>query len=180
MILVINICLNKLNEFEFVKPIENILKKSGTKFFTKHYFNVNFNDLSKAEKIIICGTALMDFNYLKNIKKFEWLKKSKKPVFGICGGAQIIASVFGNNLTETTKIGQFNVKATKKNKILSKKEFNSYFLNSKTPKIRKDFEVIARTGKLACMFKHKKRKLFGCLFHPEVLNPEIILNFCSN
>lgn len=180
MILIINVCLDKLSEFEFVKPVENILKKSGIRFFTKHYFDLKKDELNNAEKIIICGTALKDFDYLENIARFDWLKNYKKPILGICAGIQVIARVFDNDLIEKVKIGRLKVDVIQKNKLISKKEFYSYFLNSKAIKIKKNFDILANSGKLNCMFKYKNKEIYGCLFHPEVLNPEIIINFCNH
>ena len=53
MILIINICKEKLGYYEFVRPIESILENNKIKFFTKHYNKVNKNDLKKSDKIII-------------------------------------------------------------------------------------------------------------------------------
>ena len=39
-ILLINVCEQKLHYFEFVKPIENILKDEKKDFFTKHYLKL--------------------------------------------------------------------------------------------------------------------------------------------
>jgi GMP synthase-like glutamine amidotransferase len=179
MILIINVCYDRLSESEFVKPIENILKNSDAQFLTNHYTSVAQDDLNKAEKIIICGTALRDLNYLKDIEMFSWLKEFRRPVLGICGGLQIIAKISHNDLIEKTRIGRFRVNVTRKNRLTPRKEFYSYFLNSRAVKIRKPLETLAKSRGLECMVKHKDKEVYGCLFHPEVLNPEVIVNFCS-
>ena len=51
MILIINICKEKLHFYEFVKPIEDILKKNKIKFFTRHYKKLKQGDLANAKKI---------------------------------------------------------------------------------------------------------------------------------
>jgi len=66
MILLINICKEKLHELEFVKPIENILNKNKIEFQTKHYKKISKDDLN-ADKIVICGTSLKDKEYLEDI-----------------------------------------------------------------------------------------------------------------
>lgn len=180
MILIISTCLDKLSEFEFVEPLENILKKSQIRFFTKSYLRIDYQDLDKAKKVIICGTALKDFNYLKNINKFNWLKEFKKPVLGICAGMQVIAKIWENRLIKKVRIGQFDVKLVQENNLMAKKEFKSYFLNSKTVKVNELFVVLAKSGNIECMIKHRYKEIYGCLFHPEVLNQEIIINFVNN
>jgi len=177
MILIISVCSDMLSFSEFVKPVEDILKRINVKFFTKHYTELNPNDLEKAEKSIICGTPLKDFKYLENSDQFNWLKEFRKPILGICAGMQLLAVVFGGTLVENKRIGQYRVKTVGKSGLTSRVEFQSYFLNSKATEVNDAFEVLSQVGSLPCMIKHKDREYYGCLFHPEVLNPEIIENF---
>ena len=177
MIVLISVCTDRLSHFEFVKPVEDILKKAHIEFLTKHYTRLNQNDLERTEKGIICGTALRDFNYLENIDQFGWLKEFCKPILGICAGMQLLALHFGSTLIENKKIGQCKVKIIGKNALTSKDEFQSYFLNSKAAELSDKFEVLGQSGNLSCLIKHREREYYGCLFHPEVLNSEIIENF---
>jgi GMP synthase (glutamine-hydrolysing) len=177
MIMIVDVCSERLGYLEFVKPIEDILKKARIGFFTTHYANIKQGHFAQAEKIIACGTALEDFKYLRDIDKFEWMRKSHKPILGICAGMQILGLIFGSRLIEKTRIGRYRVNIIRKNSLTSKDEFYSYFLNSKTVELGGDFETLAESAGLHCMMKHKYRRLYGCLFHPEVLNPEIVSNF---
>ena len=94
MILLIDICKEKLHYYEFVRPIEEILLKNKFKFLTKKYKYISDKDVNEAGKIIICGTSLKDNKFLDNLKYFKWIKEAKKPVMGICGGMQIISLIF--------------------------------------------------------------------------------------
>jgi GMP synthase-like glutamine amidotransferase len=179
MILIISVCTDELSHFEFVKPIEDIMKKIHSDCITKHYTKLNRQDLEQAQEVIICGTALKDFNYLKNIDQFSWLKEHRKPVLGICAGMQLLAIHFGSTLIESEKIGQYQVKTNGKNALTSRTEFRSYFLNSKTTKLSDEFQVLGQSGNTPCIIKHKSMEYYGCLFHPEVLNAEIIENFVT-
>ena len=81
-VLIINISKEKLHYYEFVKPIEDILKEKKIKFFTKHYTKLNSLDVDKVDKIIICGTSLKDNDFIKdeNLTKFKWIKTNEKPI----------------------------------------------------------------------------------------------------
>lgn len=178
MILIVNVCKEKMHEYEFVLPIEELLKKSNIEFFTRHYSQLYEEDIMEAEKIIICGTALKDFDYLKDITKFNWVKDCKKPILGICAGMQIIGEIFGCEIMEKEVIGQNEVKILSNNDLIEEDQFFSYFINTKTINVNKNFEVLARGKELDAIIKHKSKRMYGCLFHPEVMNSEIILNFC--
>jgi len=179
MILIVNVCSDMLGYLEFVKPVQDILKKAGAEFFTGHFLSLDYHEISRAQKVIICGTALKDFKYLDNARRFTWIVESHKPILGICAGMQILAKVFNGHIVERTRIGRYKVKVVQKSMIASKDEFYSYFLNSKAVESTEDFETLGQCGKLKCMIKHKRKRFYGCLFHPEVLNPEIITNFLN-
>jgi len=167
MTLLINVCSEKLSELEFVRPIENIL---GVK--AKHHTKISTEDVAKADKIVIAGTALKDFKYLEG--DFSWLKQTDKPVLGICAGMQLIAEAFGIPLEEFTTIGPNKVEVVAENKLASG-EFNAYFLHTKTG--TGNFKVLAKSEGKPCMIKHPEKEIYGCIFHPEVMNQEIIENF---
>jgi GMP synthase (glutamine-hydrolysing) len=173
MILIISTCSQNLSENEFVRPIEKLLLKNGFDFKTKHYSEIS--DVSGYDKIIICGTALKDFQYLKDIGKFSWIKRYEGKLLGICAGVQIIATVFGVPLKEESQIGARKVNTLIANPLMEGR-FNAYFLNSKQPILGK--EVVPLTEDES-VIKFEGKEFYGCMFHPEVLNPEIIINFCN-
>ncbi len=161
MILIINICNEKLHEFEFVKPIEDILKGGKIKFKTEHYKKITKKDLL-AEKIIICGTSLKDNYFLENLKYFKWLKNFNKPVLGICGGSHIIGLILGNKLKNKKELGlkEINIK---KEFLGIKGKRKVYYLHN--------LQVLPET------FNHQN--FYAILFHPEVRNKELTVNFCN-
>ena len=162
MILVINTCKERLHEFEFVKPIEDTLAKIDVEFKTKHYKEISEQDIKKADKIVICGTSLLDNDFLKNIKKLSWIKYYKKPILGICGGAHIIGLILGYKLKHKKQIGL--------KEITLKREFLGI-------KGKKSVYHLHQFHVLPDLFK--KDNFYGVLFHPEVRNKEIIVNFAK-
>jgi len=144
MILVIKVNKMKLHDEEFVRPVTDLLDD----FKVVDYKKIKKEDLDKAKKVIICGTALKDNDYLENLDKFFWLKDFKKPVLGICAGMQIIGKILGKTLVKSKRIGVFDGK---------------YFLHS--------FMING------CKDKLKEDNFTGYLYHPEVLNKEVLISF---
>ncbi|MBI2044309.1 hypothetical protein HYT24_03020 [Candidatus Pacearchaeota archaeon] len=162
MILVINICKEKLHELEFVKPIEDVLRENSKKFFTKHYKELNKKDLEKAEKAIICGTSLRDNEFLENTKKFSWIKDFKKPILGICGGSHIIGLALGYKLKKKKEIGLREINLDKE------------FLG-----IKGKIQVYHLHGLEVLPEVYYKDNFYATVFHPEVRNKKMIENFIN-
>lgn len=175
-VLLISLCCDPLSELEFVKPIARILSKHGISRHIKHYSEVAPEDVRSIDKVLICGSALKDEKFLES-EWFRWLERIDRPVLGIGSGFHVIAKAFGCPLINRARIGVFNVKIVKKNKLTSERSFYAYFLTKKSAKILKPLETLAKTGTLDCIIAHESKNIYGCLFHPEVTKPEIILNF---
>ena len=178
MILIIKICNQKFHYFEFVKPIQDILKKNDMEFITKHYKNLNKDPILKADKIIISGTSLKDNLFLRDISYFNWIKNFNKPILGICGGMHILGLIFDGKLIKKQEIG-CNI-ISFKNEFLgfSRKqevyELHNFYVESKY------FKIFAKSNKCPQAIKHIKKPYYGVLFHPEVRNKELIINFIKN
>lgn len=175
-VLLISLCSDPLSEFEFVKPVEQILKHEGADIIVKHYIKFSPEDAGTAEKAIICGSALKDDFFLEG-EWFRWLRDFEGPILGVGSGAQVVARALGCSLIRRTKIGVFKVRLVRENKLVDKRVFNAYFLTKRAIKRTKPLESLAKVGNLDCILRHESREIYGCLFHPEVMNPEIIVNF---
>ncbi len=188
-VLIVKLNKEKLHDYEFVKPIVDIVKGNKLDFLVKDYRKVNSLDLKNCSKVIICGTSLADFEYLMNIKNFEWIKDFDKPLFGICAGSQILVTLFGGRLFERGKktlsraeIG-FVTCNFKKDFFGFKGNYSVYGLHQLGFGIggkKSILEPYAFSNKGLQAFKHKERSFYGALFHPEVRNKEIIVNFLKN
>ena len=196
MILIINICKEKLHYYEFVKPVEDILKKENIKYLRRHYTKIKGGDYGNINKIIICGTSLKDNEFVKNINSFRWLSLSKKPILGICGGMQIIGLIFDldKQVKELDIKNDFKHILKKKTEIGFYKEFfEKEFLGLKgEPEVYhlhnnyidfsrlKNFEVFSKSGNVVQAVKYKDKNIYGVLFHPEVRNKEMIVRFAKD
>ena len=105
MILIIEIFNQKFHYFEFVKPIQDILKKNNLEYITKHYKNLDKDIISQVDKIIISGTSLKDNIFLDDINYFNWIGNFKKSILGICGGMHILGLIFNGELIQQKEIG---------------------------------------------------------------------------
>jgi len=181
MILIISTCKRKLHELEFVNSIGKVLKESNIKLFIKHYSKINQKDLNKADKIIISGTSLIDNDFIKkeNRIKFKWIKSINKPILGICAGAHIIALIFRCKVSNKKQMGKIQVNFKKDFLGLTKGEYEVYNLHGLCPKLNNKFEIYAQAQGCPQAFKHKTKQIYGVLFHPEVYQKDMIVNFCN-
>lgn len=181
MILLINICKEKLHYLEFVKPIEDILKENKINFLVKNYNRVNATDLDTCDKAIICGASLADNEFCskENMRFWQWIKDFNKPLLGICGGMQVIGRVFGGRIKKETEIGFFTETFDKEFLgIIDEQEV--YHLHNRYVDFGfiADFEPYTSLGNSVIQaVKHKEKEIYGVLFHPEVRQKKIISNF---
>lgn len=165
--MLVSTCKEELSEHEFISPVWMLQPEAG---FVRGESMLP-GDLDDASHIIICGTALADFEYLK--WDWSWIRSCNKPILGICAGAQVIAKEFGWNLVKTQRIGVQQVKRLKNNPLFEK-DANAYFLHSYDIS---GGEVLAASAGVPAVLKVKDKPIFACVFHPEVMNDEIIRNF---
>ena len=174
MILIVNVCKEKLHYYEFVKPIEEILKKKDIHFVTKHYSEITKFDLTGCNKIIICGTSLKDNQFLNDLDKFDWITIETKQILGICAGMQIIGLHCGGKLKNKAEIGYYT--ESFKNFLGLNGDHEVYHLHNNYIEFKDNFAVLGY-GDIVQAVKY--RNLYGVLFHPEVRNKDLIVNFCN-
>ena len=173
-ILLISTCKEKLCEYEFVKPIIEIIKSFDYDII--NYRNLETLDFQIYDKVIICGTSLQDNDYLNYLFDFNRLKNRGKDILGICSGFQIICSMFDEEIIVQEEIGMVNVETQIKNPLASG-NFQAYNMHNFSVDEVTSFNVLAKSVNTIQMISHKKINVFGVSFHPEVRNQEIITNF---
>jgi len=173
-VLIISVCKDKLSELEFVKPVKEIL---GKNWRIIKYKELEEKDIENSKAAVICGTALKDWEYIENIDKFSWIKNYKKPLLGICAGAQIIGKLFGLNLIKKTMIGKFKMKVEEDCEIIKKGYYFVYCLFSAYVEPNKEFKAYAFSKNIPLILI--KNNFYLLMFHPEVLNKDILKNFKS-
>jgi len=179
-ILIINLNKEKMHNLEFVKPIEDILNQEEKEYDIKNYEKLDEKRLKEYDKIIICGTSLQNNEYLEKIEKFEFIKKYKGKILGICAGMQIIVRLFGCKLVKKTDIGMKQV-SFKTNFFGLHGWREVYELHNfaveHNPLIERKFDIFTQGSVDA--IKHKEKDIYAVLFHPEVRQKNLIRNFVN-
>ncbi len=181
-VLIVSTCSDPLSDLEFVHPVASLVGENGYHLSIFHHAKLDEDVIYRADKIIITGTALKDFEYLKNIDLFGWIKRVNIPILGICAGCQILGKIMGEDLGEKMLIGKKLVSCSSAvcRDLVQRVEFEAYFLSSRYVKVTTHFNILAVTEGIPSIIRHSNRPFLGCLFHPEVLNPQIILNFLEH
>lgn len=178
MILVVDMNSKKssLGFLEFVQPIVSAVGELD-ECSVKHYDDIRQNDeLEKCDAVILSGTPLRDNVTLSQLEEFTWVKTCDKPVLGICAGFQTIGLVFGSCLKKCLGIGMTEVTTLQSN-VLFSSQFKAYTLHNYSIEPTDEFDTLAESTQCIQSFKHKRRNIYGVLFHPEVRNPEILRRF---
>ena len=155
--------LDKLRELLSKNEVETIL-----------FSEINFEYSQNFDLIILSGGSnhsVIGNNDLYN-KELELIKKSKKPIIGICLGFQLICYAFGAFLSrlETKEHGFIEIKTTLENDIFSNllnpRVYESHkWVAKKEPK---DFILLATSIDGVEAIKHKSKDIYGFQFHPEM------------
>lgn len=156
----------------YTKSLLNLLLEKNIEFLSLTFDKVILSDLHKYSNIILSGRRKNDtvMNAI-NSKIIKHVISEKKPLLGICYGAEILALTFGGTLMRMQKIhtGIQEIEIVKTNPICSEKinvfENHSYMIS----KIDSLFEHIAKSS--VCKFEMiqcRDSNIFGTQFHPEM------------
>lgn len=191
-ILLISTCKYSLHEFEFVKPVIQILHKNKISYKVIHISKIKTTLLLNYSQIIICGTAIKDFHYFKfNINSFlAKVQKNSIPVLGICSGAQILAKFLSiplnqnstNSIIKLKNISNCEIFKLEKNQILDSYSLHTYNLGLK--------DIFSNNISFSTLLVQEEHiedieliriKCFTlCFFHIEIKNKQLLINWINN
>jgi GMP synthase-like glutamine amidotransferase len=163
---------------EFVASIASVLAPMD-KCVVKHFLEVTPSELGAYRCVVLSGNALKDTEAIKSVNSFGWIKETDKPILGICAGMQIISLVFEVPLTPCLQIGMTEIKTVKEN-LLFQDSFAAYALHNYSVEPSETFDVLAESARCIQAIRHKHKKIYGVLFHPEVRNQEILKRFVND
>ncbi len=148
-------------------------------FNTLPFDKVVLSDLHKYSSIILSGrTKNVSLMNAVNSKIIRHAVLERKPLLGICYGAEILALTLGGTIKKTDKLynGIQEIEVIKPNPICKNKikvfESHSYMVS----KLDSCFEHIAKSDYCKFeVFQYVNHKIFGTQFHPEMSDDGKIL-----
>lgn len=127
--------------------------------------------LDKISSVIISGSPLMvtQGSFVPYLDQFilnvSAILQCNVPIIGICFGCQLINVMFGGTLK---KLRQPFCKDTNMMPYNTNVRFClSYVIKEVSPDFKVLGHAMVRNHFVPCYIKHRKREIYGCLFHPE-------------
>jgi GMP synthase (glutamine-hydrolysing) len=156
----------------YTKSLLDFLYNKKIVFNTIPFDKVILSDLHKYSSIILSGrTRNIAFMNAVNSKIIRHVVLEKKPLLGICYGAEILALTLGGTIKKMDNLhnGIQEIDVIKPNPICGNKikvfESHSYLVS----KLDSCFEQIARSAYCKFeIFQYGDHKIFGTQFHPEM------------
>lgn len=169
-----------LLQSEFVRPVARVVGRLWAEWTYCHYSRLPDDPTDGYDAVILCGTALKDTGYLREIGRFSWLLEVPVPVLGICAGMQVLSLVHGGTLRPACEIGMVDVRVLCPHSILPPPpSFQAYELHRYSCDPPPGWMTLAVSEKCVQAVSHPDLPLFGVLFHPEVRNEVVIERFLS-
>jgi GMP synthase-like glutamine amidotransferase len=181
-ILLVDLCFEKdsLSQYEFVHPIRDTLQKAGIFCNILHYTDVKPQHLANHDKIILCGTGLLDNAYAEHLQLFTWIKDLKKPILGICAGMQVIGAVYGGSIVQNRAIGLEEIEIVRASPLLGEpRQIEGYHLHNYAATLPDGLSLLAGRVDAVEAFRHRTDPTYGVLFHPEVRSRWILERFAN-
>jgi GMP synthase (glutamine-hydrolysing) len=170
---------------EFTEPLERILREAGTAVDTIEYEEAPAIDRSQYAGIILSGSPCGDDIVDLHLPYFRWICTIvDKPLLGICAGHHIVGRLFGAELLRSVEkeVGDFYITIDQQDPLFSgfPKRFLVRQAHHDSISLPPDFRLLAHSDQCRVqVMKHRRLPLYSAQFHPEILNPRMILNFAT-
>lgn len=179
-VLIVNAAQDADNTY-FAQPIHTLLHRSES-VIVPHQDIKTVEDTAGYDAIIISGQHPDDDSHTAEsvAKNYGWIKDVNVPLFGFCGGHQIIAVSYGAETIkeeEAEPKGYFAAYAEQEyidDPIFSGIHFgrcNTFIVYNKhkdAVTVPEDFVVLASTDRCNnSLMKHRDKPIYGAQFHPE-------------
>ncbi|MFA5049863.1 MAG: gamma-glutamyl-gamma-aminobutyrate hydrolase family protein [Candidatus Micrarchaeia archaeon] len=180
MILIINCGTNHLED------IKNHLKSFNCLSRVIGLDEIKGFDFSSFSGIIISGapTLLTKSDLGKYLELFQFVKKVKIPILGICLGHQLIGLLYGAKVYLGNNINKMEtIEIIEKDQIFEGILDKSLFREEHSEYIDLPLDFILLAKSKSCnneAMKHKEKDIYGVQFHPEVsfeIGKKVLENF---
>ena len=158
----------------YTKNLIDFLSEKKVKIAIQKADDVNLSDIQKFYSFILSGRRTNDRNMNAiNSKIIKHAVSEKKPLLGICYGAEILAITLGGTIKKSDKHvkGEETVVVENKNEIcdgeMGVTESHKYEISQLGP------EIHSLASSKSCKYeivKHNSLNIFGTQFHPEMSN----------
>lgn len=163
----------------FTENIVKFLLSNKTDHALTTFDQVNLDDLSTFDSVILSGRRHNDqtMNAL-NSKVVTYCVSEKKPLLGICYGAEILALTVGGTIRKMSSIqkGPSTVQVMQSNPlcsgIIQVYQSHSYEIS------RLGKSLLQLGSSISCkneIIQYRNEKIFGTQFHPEMTNDGLSL-----
>jgi GMP synthase (glutamine-hydrolysing) len=168
----------------FTEPLETILREAGTAVDTVEYEEAPTTDRSQYAGIILSGSPCGDDIVDHHLPYFQWISTIDKPLLGICAGHHIMGKLFGARLQRSVEkeVGDFYITIDQQDPLFAgfPKRFLVRQAHHDSISLPPDFNLLAHSEQCRVeVMKHHRLPLYSSQFHPEILNPRMILNFAT-
>ncbi len=150
------------------------LKRKNFEFKAVAFDKVELSELDTIDSFILSGRRKNDkLMNLINSKIIQHSLFKKKPLLGICYGAEILALTLGGTIIRMNSLhkGPQKIKVLKQNELCNGdiEVFESH--QYEIAKLGNKLTLIASSEQCKHeIIKHKNQKIFGTQFHPEMSN----------
>jgi len=158
----------------YTKNLVNFLYEKKIEFISQKFDEVNLSDMQKFYSFILSGRKKNDKEMnAMNSKIIKHAVSEKKPLLGICYGAEILAITLGGTIKKSANPvrGEETVVVKNKNEIcngeLDVTESHKYEIS------QLGTELHNLASSKSCKYelvKHNSLNIFGTQFHPEMSN----------
>jgi len=156
----------------YTKNLINFLSEKKSEFVSKKFDEVNLSDMQQFDSFILSGRRKNDRRInAVNSKIIKYAVSEKKPLLGICYGAEILAITLGGTVKKSDQHvgGQETVVIEKENEICRGEIDVTESHNYEISQLGDHLHSLASSK--SCKYeivKHNNLNIFGTQFHPEM------------
>ena len=172
------------NISEFANSIKEILSNRMIESEVVEYRDCLTVQMDRYSGVIISGSPQGDDIVEHHQPFFQWVKGYRHPVLGICAGHHVVGTMYGAKYlrSEEPESGNVIIEVLRADSLFKNMplEFEGRQMHNDSITLPSGFLHLAKSK--TCFnqaMRHAEKPLYTLQFHPEFINPEILLNFVA-